>query len=71
MKAQDHSRRRFLRGGGAMLALPLLDSLGSGLGSADQPAAPRRLVTLTTGLGMHSPFFFPKEKDGVWKTFEK
>jgi hypothetical protein len=62
MKAQDHSRRRFLRGCGAMLALPLLDSLASGLGSADEPPAPRRLVTLTTGLGMHSPFFFPKEK---------
>jgi len=62
MNAPDLSRRRLLRGGGAILALPLLESFLPRLSAAVGSPAPLRLVTLTTGLGMHSPFFFPKEK---------
>ena len=39
------------------------------MGSADEPAAPRRLVTLTTGLGMHSPFFFPRRRKAAITRF--
>jgi hypothetical protein len=50
------NRRRFLRAAGVALALPWLDAFAA-------PAAKprRRMVFINTPLGVHPPFFFPKE----------
>lgn len=54
------SRRAFLRGSGACLALPLLDAMSSA-GAADTAAAatPRRMVAIETNMGILPQFFFP------------
>jgi len=54
------SRRRFLQAGGALLALPWLESLAS----AAEPVPPQRLVSICTGFGLYGPSFFP-EKAGA------
>src|SRR5438105_1160422 len=57
----DHhapNRRAFLRAAGVTLALPLLESFGI---RAATTAAPRRMVAMCVGLGIHGPNFFPKE----------
>jgi hypothetical protein len=53
------SRRAFLRGTGAAVALPLLDAMRPAF--ARETAAPKRLMALMFGLGFHPPCFFPKE----------
>jgi hypothetical protein len=54
------SRRTFLRGSGAALALPLLDAMTPAFTrAADRPAAPRRLVAVCATLGFHTPFLVP------------
>lgn len=64
MKHTRLSRRKFLRGSGVMLALPLLDSaLPMALADGKPAVPPRRLVAVTQTLGMHAPLFFP-EKPG-------
>jgi BMFP domain-containing protein YqiC len=64
---QPMSRRRFLRGSGIALALPLLDSMMPGLvraapsSSPLAPAAkPRRMVGICNNLGLLPDMFFPK-----------
>ena len=58
------SRRHFLRAASVSLALPWLE--GSAFGTA--PAKPpRRMVCINTPLGVHPPFFFPKQ---VGKDYE-
>src|SRR5580700_6116120 len=64
MSSRILSRRTFLRGSGAALALPLLDAMLPRAVTAAQPAAQRaaqrrRLVAICTGLGMHGPLLFP------------
>ncbi len=55
------SRRTFLRGGGATLALPFLESMMPRLGdAAAAPAPPRRFVGMMTNMGILPDFFFPK-----------
>ena len=46
------SRRRFLRGTGVALMLPILDSRGA-------IGAPKRMVAINFPLGFHGPNFFP------------
>ena len=55
------NRRRFLRAAGVSLALPWLESLAPRRAFAASAAPPRRLVCLCTPLGLHAPFFFPKQ----------
>lgn len=60
------SRRRFLRGVGITMALPLLDSmLPKVLRAATSPlsagAPPRRMVGICNNLGLLPDLFFPKE----------
>jgi BMFP domain-containing protein YqiC len=55
------SRRRFLRGAGVALALPLLESMrGSFARAADSPV-PRRLFCVCNNLGLLPGPFFPKD----------
>ncbi len=59
------SRRRFLRGAGIALSLPLLDSMVPGLvraASSSAPAAakPRRMIGICNNLGLLPDLFFPK-----------
>lgn len=56
------SRRSFLRGAGAVLALPLLEAMMPRLSTAAaQAATRRRMICINTSLGIHTPFFFPEQ----------
>ncbi len=57
------SRRRFLRGAGAGVALPLLGAMRPAIG-ASSAESPQRFVAICGGLGFHAPFLFP-EKEGA------
>jgi hypothetical protein len=56
------TRRTFLRGTSVALALPLLDAMNRSLvlASAGRGEAPRRMVAICTGLGIHTPYLFPE-----------
>jgi hypothetical protein len=55
------SRRTFLRGAGATLALPFLESMMPRLGhAAAAPEPPRRFVGMMTNMGILPDYFFPK-----------
>ena len=56
----SQSRRHFLKGAGICIALPFLESLNA----ADADASPKRMVFVSTGLGMNPATFFPKEFGG-------
>lgn len=54
------SRRKFLRGAGVTLALPLLGAMNPlRAQSATQP--PRRMICINTSLGLHTPNLFPEQ----------
>ena len=54
-------RRRFLRGSGVAVALPLLDAMTPAFTRAAASAtAPRRFVAMNAGLGFHGPSLFPE-----------
>ncbi len=55
------TRRFFLRSAGVTLALPLLDSLAPRRAQAAADKPPRRMVSICTPLGVHTPFFFPEQ----------
>lgn len=59
------SRRTFLRGTGAALALPWLDAMLPAFATRAQAAVavapPKRFVAFSYGLGFHGPNLFPKE----------
>ena len=55
------SRRTFLRSTGIAVALPALDAMTPRRARAAGTAAPKRMVTICTSLGLHAPFLFPKE----------
>ena len=70
------NRRLFLRGAGAAIALPPLESFGSGsllsktapsVDSGISNAPVKRLVTIGTYLGFHTPSWFPKETGTGYK----
>ena len=54
-------RRAFLRGTGVSLALPLLDVMLPRRADAVEAVSPMRMVCICTSLGLHAPYFFPKE----------
>jgi len=67
------SRRRFLRGSGVTLALPLFTSLAPGRSFAaatggrpnfNPDGVPRRMICICNNLGLHRPFYEP-EKTGT------
>ncbi|QDU37516.1 hypothetical protein Mal4_18300 [Maioricimonas rarisocia] len=63
IRNQPLSRRHFLKGTGASVALPLLGAMtptfGAGVARASQPVS--RFVAICGGLGFHAPFLFPDQ----------
>jgi hypothetical protein len=56
------SRRTFLRGSGAALALPLLEAMAPRRArAAEAGKSPRRMICINTTLGLHTPNLFPAE----------
>ena len=58
------SRRAFLRGSGALVALPFLESFAkpvSVVAASGKPVEPMRMVCIGLNYGMHPQGFFPKE----------
>lgn len=59
------SRRAFLRGSGAMLALPWLEAMVPAFATRAQAATattpPRRFLAMCYGLGFHGPNLFPEQ----------
>ena len=54
------TRRRFLRGAGVLLALPLLECMRPVFGRAAQAKPPQRLLIISNNLGFLPKPFFPK-----------
>jgi hypothetical protein len=57
------SRRTFLKAAGVAITLPHLESLNAAAANASpgKDEAPKRMVFVSTGLGMNPPTFFPKD----------
>ena len=55
------SRRRFLRGAGVAVALPLLESMRPPFARATDGPVPRRLFGICNNLGLLPESFFPKD----------
>jgi hypothetical protein len=57
------ARRKFLRGAGVTLALPLLRAMQPSRARAAAQAAepPRRMICINTTLGLHTPNLFPQQ----------
>ena len=55
-------RRRFLRGLGVTLGLPMLDCMTPVFGSRPPPKPPRRMLLISNNLGVLPQHFFPKDK---------
>lgn len=62
------SRRRFLGGAGALIALPTLASLLPRGARADETATPRRLVFIYAPNGMHMPGWTPTQTGTSWSS---
>ncbi len=60
MYHQKINRRRFLRGAGITLALPLLDSLPSASAKPLDSLAPQRMLLISNNLGVLPKPFFPE-----------
>ncbi len=63
MKPDSISRRRFLRGAGVVLTLPLLDSIfpfARAAQTSDRSFVPRRMFGICNNLGLLPEHFFPK-----------
>lgn len=54
------SRRRFLRGAGVTLALPLLESIRPAFARDTESPTPRRMLLISNNLGVLPKQFFPK-----------
>ena len=63
MRNQSLSRRHFLRGTGAAVALPLLGAMQPAFARPDARDSLPRFVAICGGLGFHASFLFP-EKPG-------
>src|SRR6266496_4172924 len=62
------SRRKFLRGAGILLSLPLLDAMTPAFASvkragtaANSNGTPRRMFAICNNLGLLPEYFFPKD----------
>ena len=54
-------RRRFLKGSGVAVALPLLQAMTPAFTRAAAASrSPKRFVAMNAGLGFHAPLLFPK-----------
>jgi hypothetical protein len=62
------SRRKFLRGAGILLSLPMLEAMtpvfAGALKAATEPSKPRRMFGICNNLGLLPEYFFPKEGGG-------
>lgn len=59
--ASSHlTRRRFLRGTGTVLALPLLECMTPAIARASEQARPRRMLLISNNLGVLPKPFFPQ-----------
>ena len=56
------SRRRFLRGLGVTVGIPMLECMTPVFGNTTQPEPPRRMLLISNTLGVLPQHFFPKEK---------
>jgi hypothetical protein len=54
-------RRKFLRGAGVALTLPLLDAFLPRARAATAAPSGKKMVCICTSLGLHAPFLFPDE----------
>ncbi len=62
MKTHQISRRKFLRGVGVTLTLPLLDAMRPRVFAAEAKAGPpRRMLCIDATLGLHADNLFPKQ----------
>jgi hypothetical protein len=63
------SRRTFLRGIGAAMALPWLDAMQSGARAASpgKSQPPRRMIAIETNMGILPQFFFPENAGRGYK----
>lgn len=59
--AKSLSRRTFLKGAGAAMALPWLDAMTPAFASSIASQAPRRFVSVSLALGLHAPNLNPLE----------
>ncbi|MCB1211750.1 MAG: DUF1552 domain-containing protein, partial [Verrucomicrobiales bacterium] len=57
--ARRPTRRRFLRGAGAVLALPFLECFTSVFARGARPSTPRRMLLISNNLGVLPKPFFP------------
>ncbi|MDG2122525.1 MAG: DUF1552 domain-containing protein [Verrucomicrobiales bacterium] len=55
------SRRKFLRGAGAVMGLPLLESMRPAFAREVEAVVPRRMLAVCNNLGLLPERFFPKE----------
>ena len=55
-------RRRFLRGLGVTLGLPLLECMTPVFAKGSPPAPPKRMLLISNNLGVLPQHFFPKDK---------
>lgn len=66
------SRRSFLKGTGAVLALPWLDAMVPAFATRAQAmeatAVPKRFLAMQYGLGFHAPFLFPDQPGPLTST---
>lgn len=60
-------RRRFLRSSSLALSLPILESIRPILANESTGVPVKRLVTIGTYLGFHTPSFFPSEQGRDYK----
>jgi hypothetical protein len=60
MRSRTVNRRRFLRGAGVTLALPLLESVRPVFANATGSPTPRRMLLISNNLGVLPKPFFPK-----------
>lgn len=61
MTRRTHNRRRFLRGAGVALSLPLLESLRPASAKEADSKAPRRMLLISNNLGVLPKPFFPQQ----------
>ncbi|MGB7325257.1 MAG: DUF1552 domain-containing protein [Rubripirellula sp.] len=55
-------RRTVLRGSGVAMSLPWLTAMQPSFAASDKPAAPKRFVAMTLGLGLVAENLFPDDK---------
>jgi hypothetical protein len=59
-------RRRFLRGLGVTLGLPLLECMTPAFGKGSLPPPPKRMLLISNNLGVLPQHFFPKDKGAAY-----